>query len=146
MMYLSHWYCIYRTLRSWNCLQVFTLLSIVLLYETTRWVPKNILNLSINSSLNWSTLTSVQTSIMAAPEKCLKQGSLYGFKFIKTRDWMKTMKQATTKCRIYIFILISKVLILHFQGKYKILGDKHDDTWPTNVDTSILIDWQLTLK
>jgi len=49
---------------------------------------------------------------------------------LKTRDWMKTMKQAT---RIYIFILISKV----YQGKYKILGDKHDDTWPRFFD----FDW-----
>ena len=83
MMYLSRWYCIYRTLTSWNCLQIFTLVSIVFLYETTRWVPKNILKLLINSSFNWSTLTAVQTLTMAAPEKRLKQGSSYGFKFIK---------------------------------------------------------------
>jgi hypothetical protein len=51
-MYLSHWYCIYRTLTLWNCLQIFTLESHALpfVYETMRWVPKNILNLSINSS------------------------------------------------------------------------------------------------
>jgi hypothetical protein len=82
MMYLSRWYCIYSPSTSWNCLQI---VPLMFFYETTRWVPKNILKLLINSSFNWSTLTAVQTS---------------------TRDWMKTMKQAT---RIYIFIIISKV-------------------------------------
>ena len=90
MMYLSRWYWIYRTLTSWNCLQIFTLVSIVFLYETTRWIPKNILKLLIKSSFNWSTLTAVQTSTiilcMAAPEKRLKQGSLYGFNSLKTRE------------------------------------------------------------
>ena len=62
MMYLSRWYCIYRPSISWNCLQIVTL---VLFYETMRRVPKNILNLSIYSSFNWGTLTSVQRSTMA---------------------------------------------------------------------------------
>jgi hypothetical protein len=35
---------------------------IVLFYGKTWWVPKNILNLSIHSSFNWSTLTSLQIS------------------------------------------------------------------------------------
>jgi hypothetical protein len=102
MMFLSHWYC----MQDIDIVELFTNFHSCV-YHVLIWndsmSSKNILNLSINSSFNWSTLTSVQTSTMAAHEKRLKQGSLYGFKFIKTRDWMKTMKQAT---RIYTFILI----------------------------------------
>ena len=57
MMYLSRWNCIYRPSTSWNCLKIVTLVSIVFFYETTQWLPKNILNISIHSSFNWSTLT-----------------------------------------------------------------------------------------
>ena len=37
MMYLSRWYCIYRTSTSWNCLQIFTLVPIAFLYNNNNF-------------------------------------------------------------------------------------------------------------